>query len=93
MAKRKTCGDQALDPEKAGAGKAPHHCETAHDGQAAYRYQAPDKCQIGRVRSGYRLLRLTAPETWRGAYPNRATGNDAGRGAGRTTTTGRYACN
>ena len=69
MAKRKTCGDQALDPEKAGAGKAPHHCETAHDGQAAYRYQAPDKCQIGRVRSGYRLLRLTAPETWRGSIP------------------------
>jgi hypothetical protein len=38
MAKRKTCSDQALDPEKAGAGKAPHHCKTAHDGQATSRY-------------------------------------------------------
>jgi hypothetical protein len=24
-------------PEKTGAGKAPHHCKTADDGQATYR--------------------------------------------------------
>ena len=88
MAKRK---------KRAATKRSTRKKKTAHDGQATYRYQAPDKCrtsdrcEAATVRYACKCCQTqTAPETRRGTYLNRGTGNHAGRGAGRIATAGRY---